>query len=805
MNWSQNAVSQPVAALTVDVFVFASVTEPGVQALVSQWSPGDTGGEASTFSLRYSAGGREGAPSGPCFLIHTDDGVFEARSSIMPPPGWHHLAGIYDGGKVTLLVDGQVVARSAATGRVKPCEAPVVLGCLESGIGRFEGSIKHARVVHAVVAEREMGMVAYDAHLGIPNGLELRLQPDTFFVQDGRQELKGQIAVLADERCAARLKSATDPTIELTVRRPGKSAALWSTTLPLASVGTASAYPFALPMRRLKGGYYELSLRVLDQGTPLQGVATGRTDRRRGVFVKLKTRRAAASSAHGHPDRYLAFVRETMEKLATHQSARLGGTPHGTLFLTGDGRHQRGGWRSLGRKVDGRFHTVRSYETPFELEPTRCDFELWPILDELSRLSGNVKYARLVDEMATAVAHTGFDPRSGLLYFSEESDFDVVDRKPRGLGDQQVPRFKPLNTGNCPELPLERLWRHAPRQMARCARSMFWGLVTDPGRMDFNRFTFFGYDDESRTPAMTATPSQLGFDTAASRIIHWWAAAYGRTGDTDCLEWARRMTDKWQAVQHPETGLVPNFFGDGEWNPGAEQQPAAWAEVRNATLTAVAWMDAVDELSRRPGAEDLAAQLAEMAGRLALGVARYAYDPTRKIFLEHLHLDGRPYVESARYAFHTQAEKDEAVRVDPEMEEVAVFTGAGWYQPAPFWEHSAGTAIPWHLALVAERNGDRELIDRLARMAEDAVQAASELRGPFTSEARWTFRATGLNVKLLVSLHRMSGERRYLDHARSLADAELDRLPTVVYPEWWRLRERAVLLDALLRLYEAVA
>jgi hypothetical protein len=403
--------------------------------------------------------------------------------------------------------------------------------------------------------------------------------------------------------------------------------------------------------------------------------------------------------------------------------------------------------------------------------------------------------------MADGIARFGFHPRSGLIYFSEESDFDVVDRGPRGVGDYTVPRYKPVNTA---ELPMERLWKHAPEKMVRCARSMFWGLVTEPDRMDFNRFTFFDYDDASRTPAMTATPSNLGFDSAAARIIHWWAAAYGRAGDPDCLAWARRMTAKWRAIQHPDSGLVPNFFGDGVWNPGVAQEPGTWAEIHGTALAASGWMDAADELRRRPGAEDLAALLADMARKMALGVARCSYDPERQIFLEHLNMDGSHHRESARYAFHSQTEKDEAVRTNPSMKAVPVYLGDSWYQPATFHRTCAGSTVPWHLALVAERSGDEELIDRLARMSKDAVQAAAGLRSPLTGEGRWTFQATGLYVKLLVSLHRMTGKGDYLDQARSLADAELDRLPAVACPEWWRLRERTVLLDGLLRLYEAM-
>ena len=807
MDWSENAVRQPVEALTVEAWVRATGAEStGPQTLVSQWSPGDADGDSGTFRLAYcDGGGADGTPPGPGFVINTDSGVAQVRTSGMLSPGWCHLAGIYDGHTVSLLVDGRVVARANATGSVKPSDAPVVAGCLEPGVGRFEGHIERVRIFHAVVAETEMGMVSYDAHASIPRGLELRLQPDTFFVLDDRRELKGHVGLRADAASIARLEEVGEAALELTVRHRGMSEAVWLTTLPLAAVEPRSEIPFALPVDSLEGGYYELALRLLGQGAPIGGLAPGRADRLQATFAKLKMGRAPAPPSRGHPAQYLSFVRETIDTLTRHQSARLGGEPGGVLFLTGNGKHHLG-YGSLVRKADGQLkYGGRFPANPFELEPRRCDLELWPLLDELSRLSGDGAYAHMVDEMAEAMAREGFDPRSGLFYYSEESDFDVVARAPRGVGDNQVPRFKPHNTGNCPEMPQERLWRHAPRQMLRCARSMYQGLVTEPGSMDFNRFTFYDYDDDGHTRAMTATPSNLGFDSAAARIIHWWAGAYGRAGDADCLAWARRMTDKWRAVQHPESGLMPNFFGDGEWNPGEAQPVGTWAEIRGSALTAAGFLDAVDELDRRPGAEDLAALLKDMARRLALGVARHSYDPDRRIFLEHLHLDGRPQEQSARYAFHTQAEKDEAVRTDPSMVEVPVYMGDAWYEPGTFNRVCAGTTIPWHLALVAERSGDGELVNTLSRLAEDAIEAATEVPGPLTGEARWTFHATGLYVKLLVSLHRMTGEGTYLDRAKELADAELEHLPAVECPEWWRLRERAVFLDALLRLYEALA
>ena len=58
---------------------------------------------------------------------------------------------------------------------------------------------------------------------------------------------------------------------------------------------------------------------------------------------------------------------------------------------------------------------------------------------------------------------------------------------------------------------------------------------------------------------------------------------------------------------------------------------------------------------------------------------------------------------------------------------------------------------------------------------------------------------------MMVILHELTGNGAYLAWARKIADREIAGLPTVRSPEWWRFPERNELLDALLKLHEAVA
>ena len=117
----------------------------------------DTLGGNASFSLRYCDYGHNGglcaAVPGPSFIINTEQGVRSVAAHQVLTPGWHHLAGVYDGHTLKLFVDGALVAERAAVGRLQKNSVPVTLGVLSAAKVCFEGRIEGVRV--ARVARRD--------------------------------------------------------------------------------------------------------------------------------------------------------------------------------------------------------------------------------------------------------------------------------------------------------------------------------------------------------------------------------------------------------------------------------------------------------------------------------------------------------------------------------------------------------------------------------------------------------------------------------------------------------------------------
>lgn len=595
--------------------------------------------------------------------------------------------------------------------------------------------------------------------------------------------------VLAKQRTLS--GEATSPAgtgIHLRLIHGGDEAVVWGTTL----IGAADNAPvgFDIPVGDLPGGNYRLEARA-DDARPTAAAVP---------LAIGQTRRAASDAGSPSPDRYLTFAKQTIDRILKEQTVRLGGRADGVPFVTGGNRVSRS-YRSLGHKVDGKYKTYWFPEPPFEAETFRMDIDAWPVLDRLARVTGDSAYRAWVDRMIDAFVEHGFDEKSGLPYFAEEADFDVLRIRAVARGGYDVPKFKPSFSGDNLTLSLDRLWQRAPQQMHRASRAAFLGLITDPARMDYNRFCFYDFSDADGKHALEPSTAHCAFDAAGGAMIHLWAIAFAHTSDGDCLDWAQRLADKWLAVQHPQSGLVPNFFGAQAPGQGEFPLPGQWAECRGGAYAALLWASAAAHLRNNAGAEALARQLTEMSRRLGRGIARYAFDDQRRVFTESLNLDGSRCAGTTRYCFRTQAEKDAAVAQDPAMKQVFVWDGTGLYRNASFWEHFAGSHVPWHLSRVAELTGDRELADLLAPIAKAAVEESSTQPHPFTDEGRWTFRASGEYIRVLLALYRMTRDSSFLRDAQAIADQELARIDQIVYPHWWRLSDRAPLLDALLELH----
>lgn len=105
----------------------------------------DTVGENASFSLRAVDFGHNGglcaAVPGPSFLVNTERGVLNVRANRNLSPGRHYLAGVYDGRKITLYIDGVAVAEQNGSGRIQACDAQIAIGRIEDGRGDFGGHI----------------------------------------------------------------------------------------------------------------------------------------------------------------------------------------------------------------------------------------------------------------------------------------------------------------------------------------------------------------------------------------------------------------------------------------------------------------------------------------------------------------------------------------------------------------------------------------------------------------------------------------------------------------------------------------
>ena len=130
----------------------------------------DTLGTDGAFSLRYGDVGHNGglcaAVPGPCFIVNTPAGAVSVAAHQTLAPGVHHLAGVYDGARIQLYIDGTLAASRPAGGRpLQQTTIPLTIGHIAGGSARFQGTI--AEVYLSPVAQ-SAAWVAATYHAGPP-------------------------------------------------------------------------------------------------------------------------------------------------------------------------------------------------------------------------------------------------------------------------------------------------------------------------------------------------------------------------------------------------------------------------------------------------------------------------------------------------------------------------------------------------------------------------------------------------------------------------------------------------------------
>lgn len=107
----------------------------------------DTTGKNATFVLKYMDCGHNGGLGasipGPSFTVALQNNtVATVRANKIPSPGWHHLAGVFDGKEIYLYLDGMLLNRQRAMGKLQKNNVPVTIGSLAEGGSFFSGKIK---------------------------------------------------------------------------------------------------------------------------------------------------------------------------------------------------------------------------------------------------------------------------------------------------------------------------------------------------------------------------------------------------------------------------------------------------------------------------------------------------------------------------------------------------------------------------------------------------------------------------------------------------------------------------------------
>jgi hypothetical protein len=501
--------------------------------------------------------------------------------------------------------------------------------------------------------------------------------------------------------------------------------------------------------------------------------------------------------------RYLEAAKGAVETLLQKQSVRAGGAADGQQVIT-----VTAVWwtrfRTAGALRDGKVLSYDIQGMPMEEQAVRMDLAAWDVLKRLSEVTGDGKYEALVKGMAKVFAAHGYEESSGLGYLGEEGNFDAqkLALAPVYQGHTQ---FKPL-AGT----PLWALWDADPQKAERMIRSAYLGLITRPSDMSYNRHCYYGFDDKPGKHPTEFNSHYSAFAMSGALLIEWWGFLHGKTGEKNALAWAQAMTDKWAAVQNPETGLMPAWFSS-DYNDRDVQPPATFCNYWD-TISGIGFLKAAAAWRGRPEGETLAERLEKMGLGVMRGFAKHGYIDATSAMPQWLSVDGTPRTKRTWYTFYSEEERAEYAKKDPILAEVPVFGWYGFYEGLPWVSNAGVTAygsnVPWHVAKAARMTGDAYLIARAKVMAEAVIKRARGLTSGWTASGQWTVTANAVYVKMMVEIYGATGEKKYLDWAKEIADIELGFLakePPAGMHEWWRLPLRNTWIEALVELHVAIA
>ncbi|MEO6848025.1 MAG: hypothetical protein ABI443_10365 [Chthoniobacterales bacterium] len=496
--------------------------------------------------------------------------------------------------------------------------------------------------------------------------------------------------------------------------------------------------------------------------------------------------------------RYLEAASSAIHTLLEKQTVRFGGDSNGALCVTVSALPFKD-FHCVGRRVKDATFNFFLPGKGVEMEALRMDLRAWPVLELFSDVSGDPYYRNCVIAMAEAFGQHGFDPVSGLGYLGEMAEFDALSARPALISWATELYFKP-----CDDLPLDRMWQTTPDALTRMCHAVYYGLITRPETMDYNRFCEYNFDDSQKKHSMEFNSHHCACGYTAAYLIYWWGYLHARTGDADLLKWATALARKWKAAQNVETGLMPAWFGsdyvDEDYMP-----PRPFCNNWDSN-TAQVYLRAAEQWKEHPDGRELARDLQEMGHRFALGMARYGYHAEDRISPQWINTDGTRS-ETTWYTFPSQAIKDEAVKHEPVLKDAFVFYGSGFYEGIRPWILTAGNPLPYSVAFAAKVTGDVELLEHAKNIASAILEESEKLTTELNAEQQWSFSANASYIQALLLIFETTGDEKYLEGAQALANRELQLLEALpsTHMEWWRMPGRNAWIESLLLLHCACA
>ena len=86
-------------------------------------------------------GGLSAAVPGPSFIVNCEQGPIGVAAHQRLAPGRHYIAGVYNGRRIKLFIDGKAVSQQTGSGRLRRTKIPVSIGQLAGGTALFRGII----------------------------------------------------------------------------------------------------------------------------------------------------------------------------------------------------------------------------------------------------------------------------------------------------------------------------------------------------------------------------------------------------------------------------------------------------------------------------------------------------------------------------------------------------------------------------------------------------------------------------------------------------------------------------------------